>query len=124
MTAEDDLAADVRAALVGTGTIREVRMFGGVGFMLEGNMVAAVSRRGLLLRVGTDRYREALARPGARSVEMQGREMRGYVRVDPSVLSKAALTTWLQEASAFVLTLPPKPPKPGGTKPKQKGKWK
>ena len=60
MTAGDDLVADVRAALAEAGTLREVRMFGGIGFMLNGNMVAAVSRRGLLLRVGKERYAEAL----------------------------------------------------------------
>jgi TfoX/Sxy family transcriptional regulator of competence genes len=60
------LAADVRAALAWAGVSSEVKMFGGVGFMLDGNMVAAVSKRGLLLRVGKDRYAQALARRGAR----------------------------------------------------------
>ncbi|HWE16819.1 MAG TPA: TfoX/Sxy family protein [Hyphomicrobiaceae bacterium] len=121
MTAEDKLAADVRKALAGTGTLSEVKMFGGVGFMLDGNMVAAVSRRGLLLRVGKDRYAKALARRGARPTEMRGRPVQGYVSVDPSTLTDGALTTWLREAAAFVKTLPPKAT---GTKRERKGDGK
>jgi len=49
---EQELAASVRAALSGAGTIREVKMFGGIGFMLNGNLLAGASSRGLLLRVG------------------------------------------------------------------------
>jgi TfoX/Sxy family transcriptional regulator of competence genes len=107
MTA-DKLAADVRAALAGAGAISEVKMFGGVGFMLDGNMVAAVSKRGLLLRVGKDRYAQALARRGARATQMRGRPVQGYVSVDPSTLTDGTLRTWLREASAFVKTLPPR----------------
>ena len=66
MADELELAASVRAALAGTGNIREVRMFGGIGFMLNGNLVAAASRRGLLLRVGKDHQAKALAQSGAR----------------------------------------------------------
>ena len=88
MADDQELAADVRAALAGTGDIREVRMFGGIGFMLNGNMVAAASRRGLLLRVGKDRQAEALVHPGARAMVMRGRMMEGYIYVDPPGLNK------------------------------------
>jgi TfoX/Sxy family transcriptional regulator of competence genes len=108
MTSEDKLAADVRAHLAAAGTIREVKMFGGIGFMLNDNMVAAVSKRGLLLRVGKERHDQALAKPGARPMEMRGRTLQGYVYVDPEMLNGRALKTWLAEASAFVKTLPPK----------------
>ena len=105
-----DLAAAVRAGLAGTkAAVREVKMFGGIGFMLDGHMVAAVSKRGLLLRVGPEGYAAALARPGARRVEMQRREMRGYVSVDPHILTPTALDAWLSEAARFVRTLPRKP---------------
>jgi TfoX/Sxy family transcriptional regulator of competence genes len=116
MTLDQDLAANVRAALTGSGGVREVKMFGGIGFMLDGNLVAAASRRGLLLRVGKDRQGDALARPGARPMEMRGRTMEGYVYVDPAVLDDRALRAWLRLALAFVQTLPPKPP---GQKPKR-----
>ena len=108
MMAEESVAADVRAALSKAGTIREVRMFGGIGFLLNGNMVAALSKRGLLLRVGKDRYSAALTRPGVRPMEMRGRMIEGYVYVDPSIMTEAAIEAWLRDALAFVQTLPPK----------------
>jgi TfoX/Sxy family transcriptional regulator of competence genes len=104
----DILADRLRAALPAEG-LSEQRMFGGIAFMLNGNMIAVSSRRGLLVRVGKDAYDDALARPGARSMEMGGRVMAGYVFVDPAGLSDATLRDWLQLALAFVRTLPPKP---------------
>ena len=119
MSDEKELAGTVRAALVGAGDIREVRMFGGIGFMLNGNLVAAASRRGLLLRVGKDRQSEALAHSGVRQMVMRGRTMEGYVYVDPPALNKQALKNWLLLAIAYVQTLPRK----AEYKPKQrKGK--
>jgi TfoX-like protein len=67
MAFDQDLAASVRTALAGASAIREVKMFGGIGFMLNGNLVAAVSKRGLLVRVGKDHRGNALAQQGARS---------------------------------------------------------
>ncbi len=122
MTAVDDLVANVRAALSGIASVREVRMFGGIGFMVNGNMVAAASKRGLLVRVGKERQPDALLRPGARPMEMRGRVMDGYIYVDPPALTYGATQAWLQLALAFVQTLPPKAP---GSKPaRKKGKPK
>ena len=108
MADDQELAASVRAALAGAGDIREVRMFGGIGFMLNGNLVAAASRRGLLLRVGKDRQAEALAHSGARAMVMRGRTMEGYVSVDPPALDKQAVQNGLRLAVAHVQTLSPK----------------
>jgi TfoX/Sxy family transcriptional regulator of competence genes len=110
MTANEDLAARVRPALAHAGTIHEVKMFGGIGFMLDGNLVAAASKRGLLLRVGKDRQADALALPGARAMVMRGRTMEGYVYVDPPALHDQAMQKWLGLAVAFVRTLPAKSP--------------
>ncbi len=108
MADDQELAASVRAFLAGTGDIREVRMFGGIGFMLNGNMVAAASSRGLLLRVGKDRQAEALAQSGTRSMMMRGRVMEGYVYVDPPGINKQTVQNGLHMAVAHVKTLPPK----------------
>ena len=108
MMDDEELAAIVRAALAGAGDIREVRMFGGIGFMLNGNLVAAASRRGLLLRVGKDRQAEALTRSGARPMVMRGRTMEGYIYADPPALNRQAIENWLRLAVAYVQTLPPK----------------
>ena len=108
MTTQEDLAVRVRAALVGAGAVREVRMFGGIGFMLNGNLLAGASPRGLLLRVGKDRQAEALGRPGARPMVMRGRAMAGYIRVAPPALNARTVQAWLRLALPYVLTLPPK----------------
>ena len=101
------LADRLRAALPAEGR-SEQKMFGGIGFMLNGNMVAGTSKRGLLLRVGKERYEDALSRPGARPMDMRSRPVEGYVYVDPAVLDDKTLRDWLQLALAFVKTLPPK----------------
>jgi len=111
MGADDDIAGRVRVALSGTRAIHEVKMFGGIGFMLNGNLLVAVSKRGLLVRVGADRQSDALKLAGARPMEMRGRTMEGYVYVDPPALSGRTIKTWLQMAVDFVRTLPPKKPK-------------
>jgi TfoX/Sxy family transcriptional regulator of competence genes len=116
MTAEESLSVAVRGHLSGAGAMSEVKMFGGTGFLLNGNLAAAVSKRGLLLRVGKDRYRDALAWPGARPMEMRGRTMEGYVYIDPPMPTNDALKAWLDEAVAFVKTLPVKA---AGAKPKR-----
>jgi hypothetical protein len=72
MTAEESRSVAVRGHLSRAGVMSEAKMFGGTGFMLNRNLVAAASKRGLLLRVRKDRYRDALAWPGARPMEMRG----------------------------------------------------
>jgi TfoX/Sxy family transcriptional regulator of competence genes len=105
---ELELQAWVRAAVSGAGAINEVRMFGGIGFMLNGNLLAGASPRGLLLRVGSDREAEALRQPGARPMVMRGRTMPGYVYVDPPALTAASVSECLALAIPYVRTLPPK----------------
>jgi uncharacterized protein YndB with AHSA1/START domain/TfoX/Sxy family transcriptional regulator of competence genes len=117
LTATDDLAAKVRAALSGVTAVCEVRMFGGLGFMLNGNMLAAASKRGLLVRVGKERQHDALSRPGTRPLEMRGRVMEGYLYINPPALTDDTVDAWLQLALAFVQTLPPKT---SGSKPKRR----
>lgn len=105
---EDDVIADLREALQKAGPIREVRMFGGTGFMLNENIVAGTFKKGLLLRVGPDRLSDALKIAGARQMEMGGRLMAGYVYIDPQALNEKAILSALKLAVAFVGALPPK----------------
>ena len=106
-----DLVARLRAALPEKG-LSERKMFGGTGFMLNGNMVAGTFRGGLLLRVGKERHAEALAKPGAGPMLMRGRPIAGYVLVDGKGLGAAAVRDWAALALAYVRTLPPKSAKP------------
>jgi TfoX/Sxy family transcriptional regulator of competence genes len=121
MAFDEDLAERMRVALAGTGAIREIRMFGGLCFMLNGNMVAGTSKRGLMVRLGKDQQPSALARPGAKRMEMKDRPMEGYIFVDPPPSDDRSLQDWLALAVAFVKTLPPKLPKskPQRTKTKE-----
>jgi TfoX/Sxy family transcriptional regulator of competence genes len=101
----------LRAALPAKG-LSEKKMFGGTGFMLNGNMVAGTFRGGLLVRVGKERQDAALAKPGARPMLMRGCPIDGYVLVDGKTLGAPAVREWAQLALAFVQTLPPKAAKP------------
>lgn len=85
-------------------------MFGGIGFMLNGNMLAAVSKRGLLVRVGEQQQPRALTRPGAEPMMMGGRNLKGYIRVQ-SGLDTRSVKSWLGLARGFVETLPAKAPR-------------
>lgn len=97
----------MRAALRGK-RVKEKRMFGGVCFMLRDHMLCAASPRGYLFRVGKERHAAALARPGARPMEMNGRRYEGYVRVDPDQCDRIALRSWVALAEKHVAALPPK----------------
>ena len=98
-------------------------MFGGVGFMVNGNLVAAASKRGLLLRVGREREVEALAQPGIRPMEMRGRRMEGYVYADPPPRSEDAMKAWLRPALDYVQSLPPKSADARATRAQGQRKW-
>ena len=108
MSAEYDLAAAVREALAGVGAVTEVKMFGGIGFMLNGNMVAGASKRGLLLRVGKEGQARMLDQAGMRPMVMRGRTMEDYVYIDPPALNDERVRAGVKVALGFVQTLPPK----------------
>jgi TfoX/Sxy family transcriptional regulator of competence genes len=98
----------LRGTLTGAGTIHETKMFGGVAFMLDGNMVAGTFKQGLLVRVGKAQREAALGQRGARQMEMNGRLMEGYVYIAPEELTEKTAAASLAMAISFVKTLPPK----------------
>ncbi len=105
---DDQLIERVRKSLAGEN-VREQKMFGGTCFMLSGNMLVGVSKRGLLVRVGKDAHHAALARPHTRPMEMTGRMMEGFIFVGPEgTKSDEDLKTWIELGRAYVDTLPPK----------------
>jgi TfoX/Sxy family transcriptional regulator of competence genes len=110
MAYDEDLAHRVRELLAGQTAVTEKAMFGGLAFMLQGNMSVAVSSRGgLMVRVGADAADEALSRPHTRPVEMAGRQMRGWVRVSrEGVKTKRQLSSWVRRGVAAALSLPAK----------------
>ena len=109
MAYDEGLAQRVRDLLVGHPGYVEKKMFGGVGYMLRGNMACGVNKDDLIVRVGPDRYEEALAQPVARVFDMTGRPMRGWVVVEPQgVEEDEDLEGWVQQGVDFALSLPPK----------------
>ena len=109
MPYDDGLAHRIRQQLDAEPGLHEREMFGGLGFMLEGNMVCGVIEDSMIARVGADAYDGALEEPHARPFDFTGREMRGWVYVDPAGLAEDDdLEAWLDRCLAFVSTLPPK----------------
>jgi len=108
--ASEHLADRIRTALGDRYGYREQKMFGGRAFMLNGNMFVGPMKDGaLLVRVGKERYDEALTRPGAAPMTMTGRTMSGFVQVEPDAIEDDEdLTGWIDYALAFVTTLPAK----------------
>jgi TfoX/Sxy family transcriptional regulator of competence genes len=109
MAYDGKLAQRVRQVLIGMDTLTERKMFGGVGFMLHGNMACGVQKDSLVVRVGPERYQQALQHPHARPFDMTGRPMRGWVFVGASgVRSDEDLSEWVQRGVDFALSLPAK----------------
>jgi TfoX N-terminal domain len=110
MAYDERLAERVRHLLSSEDGRGEMEMFGGIAFLLDGNMSVAVSSRGgLMVRVGPDGADEALARPHAGVVEMGARRMSGWVLVDPAGLETAAeLESWVRVGAEFARSLPGK----------------
>lgn len=106
--ASDALAARLRPLLAKAG-VEEKKMFGGVGFMLNGNMLIGTTAKGaLLVRIDPDKADDALSR-GAALMHMGPRIMTGFVSVDADRLpDDRALKDWIAYATKYVKTLPPK----------------
>ena len=109
MAYDEGLAQRVREALAARDDLTERKMFGGLCFMLGGNMCAGIVGEELMLRVGPDAYDGVLARPHAREMDFTGRALRGMVYVGTDGLADdAQLTEWLAPAVAFAGGLAPK----------------
>jgi len=110
MAYDEELAWRLRDALADEDGLSEKAMFGGLAFLLHGNMaVAVMGRGGLMVRVGTDAVKDALARPHTKQIEMRGRPMAGWVHVAADgVTTKREVGAWARRAVAFTRTLAPK----------------
>jgi TfoX/Sxy family transcriptional regulator of competence genes len=109
MAYDEALAERIRAALAGVDGVTERKMFGGIAFMVGGNLACGVVRDELMLRVGAEAHEAALARPHARPMDFSGRPMVGMVYVDRAGISDDQdLARWVQEGASFAASLPPK----------------
>jgi TfoX/Sxy family transcriptional regulator of competence genes len=103
------LTQRVRVLLADQPGLTERKMFGGVGFMLHGNMACGVHKDRLIVRVGPERYQEDLHQPHAMPFDITGKPMAGWVMVAAEgCQSDEALRDWVAQGVAFAHTLPPK----------------
>lgn len=105
----NELAERIRARLGGDPNVGEIRMFGGICFTLNRNMLIGTMKDGTLLaRVGEEQEEAALAKPGASRMNFTGREMKGFIIVAQDALDDKALKGWIAMATSYVGALPPK----------------
>jgi TfoX/Sxy family transcriptional regulator of competence genes len=106
MAFDETLAARTRDALARKRGVEEKKMFGGVGFLLHGNMLVGVWKDSLIVRLGPDNYGDALLEPHVREFDITGKPMKGWVLVEPEgVQDDDQLTNWIARATRFVRTL-------------------
>jgi TfoX/Sxy family transcriptional regulator of competence genes len=110
MAYDEELAIRIRELLLDEADVTEKKMFGGLAFLVDGHMaIAASGQGGILVRVDPTHGEALIARSGAEPMEMRGREMTGWVRVDAGrVRTKPQLRKWVERGVGFVRTLPPK----------------
>ena len=103
------LADRVLAVLSDQPTLEQKRMFGGLAFMLRGNMACGVIGTDVIVRVSKDTYQAAQTRPHVREMDFTGRAMRGWVVVSPEATdSDEVLREWVEVGASCALSLPPK----------------
>lgn len=110
MAYDEDLAERIRELLDKERGVAEKKMFGGLAFLVNGNMaIAASGQGGILVRVDPEESDALVAKTRAYPMEMRGRQMRGWVRVDAAnVRTKPHLSKWVKEGMTYARSLPPK----------------
>jgi TfoX/Sxy family transcriptional regulator of competence genes len=109
MTFNEQTATRIRHAMQDVPRLTERPMFGGVSFMLGGNMCCGVIEDNLVVRVGPGAYEEALREPHARPMDFTGRPLRGFVYVERAGYENpSALRAWIERGLEFVRALTPK----------------
>ena len=109
MAYSESLAQRVRDALSRRRGVTEKRMFGGLGYLLHGNMLVGVWKQSLIARLGSDQAAAALKEPHVGEFDITGRPMNGWVMIEPEGIdTDEQLRGWIQKSFDFVSTLPKK----------------
>ncbi len=113
MAYDEGLAERIRGALddtdLGPDEVIEKKMFGGLAFMVRGHMTVGINGEELMVRLGPERYEEALSQPHCREMDFTGRALKGFVYVSPAGSeSDTELSHWVSMGLDYVCTLPPK----------------
>jgi TfoX/Sxy family transcriptional regulator of competence genes len=108
MPYDEALAARLRRRLAGKPGIVERKMFGGIGFLLDGNMCVGIHRDALIVRMDPAQAQAALGEPGVRVFDISGRPMKGWLQVDAQALGDGrTLGRWVRRGVEFASGLPP-----------------
>ncbi len=108
MAFDETHAERIRQRLARRKNVEEKKMLGGVGFLLNGNLLVGVWKDSLIARLGPDEGDEALREPHVREFDITGKPMKGWVLVEPEGVEDDQLKDWIQRAVKFVGTLPAK----------------
>lgn len=109
MVYDEGLAERVRELISDQQGYEEKKMFGGIGFLIHGNMACGVIREELIIRVGAEKYTDSLLRPHVELFDITGQAMTGWVLVkEPGYRDDQALQDWISQGVAYALTLPAK----------------
>jgi hypothetical protein len=109
MAVDEELAGRVREALGGVDGLAEKRMFGGLAFLVNGNMAVGVHGDDLIVRLAPEQTEQALSEPDVRVFDMTGRPMKGWVLVGAgATASEDGLGAWVTRGVDFAESLPPK----------------
>ena len=108
MAYDEHLAARVRALLSDRADVSERKMFGGLTFMVGGNMCCGVNKDELIVRLDPEREHDALSRPHTRAMDFTGRHMPGFITIRPEGLNDDYLDEWVRGAVARAALLAPK----------------
>jgi TfoX/Sxy family transcriptional regulator of competence genes len=109
MSYNQSLAQRIRDELSQIPGLQEKKMFGGVAFLVQGNLACGVNGEELIVRVGPKRHAEALSQPHTRPFDMTGRPMSGWIMVAPQGYeAESDLRDWVRQGVEFARTLPAK----------------
>jgi TfoX/Sxy family transcriptional regulator of competence genes len=109
MPFDESLAARIRKVLARKRGIEEKKMFGGVGFLLNGNLLVGVWKDSLIVRLDPEESADALREPHVKAFDSTGKPMKGWILVEPEgIEDNDQLAGWIDQATKFVKSLPTK----------------
>ena len=109
MAYNEALAERIESRIINIEGLEAKKMFGGIGYLIHGNMALGVHTDNMIIRVGTDNYEDLLGEPFAKKFDITGRAMKGWIMVDVAGLnSDNYLEFWIKKGIEFASSLPPK----------------
>jgi hypothetical protein len=109
MAYDEGLAQRIRERVEAMPGLSEMKAFGGLSFLVNGNMAVGVIKNEMMVRVGPEKFDDAVASPHARPFDMTGKPLKGWILVAPQGYAEDQdLDRWIEQGVAFAQTLPPK----------------